>query len=633
MKIFTSLKNKIICILLIVLLTVPISQGISKNIAIEKTDVDSLCYGFVVPLVEYVNDTVENLVNCEIKNMVNDILREQIPVYWASTDFNASIMNIDSENETEMSFKKGTFIIPFTGGNYNDTKLLTIVYDYNQSSEIEDRSTGISMYPLIDALSTSAYPLVEVKIAQCITPRSTGLNYYIEKAGKCGFLSYEMIETDELKDKLNNSAYNVIVWAAVPSDNLLTYYYKHLINDLKNNISNQIREFVSNGGGYVGSCYGAYLASYGVLPLPIFFKRRAYDPNLKSIGFFAISDVLTSMVFETLGRVKTEIIDFAHPVTYGLEYLPGEEKVLYDLHINGPKFVKWGENSQVIAKFYEANRRLDGSPAWMSSNFGDGKLVLFSGHPEMLDGDDHTEFLDMEENLGNGKKIISNAFLFTTSEETMAFNTVNSRNLTYIFNIWDQTSDLTESLDDPTNLFDDLKININETRQILDDLTDEANQILDLIKQIAEENNVDLNISFYYIGNLASYYLIYDLELFSSYFDDLEETLEEIERVYVLLNNDSISTQIGILKNGLSQNVNETKAIFQNGKNTSKACIEALLDYQQNKLFSSFKENKIEGLVREHYHNCEGSFFYVPKSYFNSLKLLRERWYDYESEI
>jgi len=437
-----SINKKILSLLIVIcFLTTIANQCIADPDPVK----DPLCYGFIVSLVECENETLENQINCRMKHMINDLLREQISVYWMATDVNTTVREItDDENETEMFFEKGSFIISFTGNDTLDAKLIAIIYDYNQSSEIEENITiKIPVYELTESLNMEVYPLSEVKIAYITIPSSTGLSYYVEKAGKCGLLNFDFLEDEELQNKLNNSVYNVVVLAAVPTANLLSYYLETVVRDLRYKTSKLIREFVSNGGGYIGSCFGSYRASSGVLPFPAYFIRKAHNSNLRSFGVFAISDTLTSMSFRTLGPVQIRIADNNHPLTYGLDPIVG------GFNVNGPRFVHIGKNSQVVARFHNCTRYLDGtrcflsdSPIWVSSTFDLGKVILFSGHPEMIDKDDHTEALEIGDDIGTGKKIISNALFYTTSKEVAELETVESRNLSFITDIQEKTMNL-----------------------------------------------------------------------------------------------------------------------------------------------------------------------------------------------
>ena len=79
-------------------------------------------------------------------------------------------------------------------------------------------------------------------------------------------------------------------------------------------------------------------------------------------------------------------------------------------------------NSDIIALFNNTDPSIDGTPSWISSDFGNGKIVLFSTHPEIVD---YT--------LGHtGKTIISNALFYTTSkiktELTIAYSKTWKKN-------------------------------------------------------------------------------------------------------------------------------------------------------------------------------------------------------------
>jgi hypothetical protein len=599
------------------------NYGIASKIKTENTEY----YGFILPLFECENETFENQINCRIRHLVNDLLREQIPVYWASTNFTAVVSTINFENESEMDFEKGSFIIPFTGDDYNDTKILVIIYDYNQTSEIEnDSQIGIPVYLIMESLEVFVFPLNEVKIAQCTTTSSTGLSYYIEKAGKCGFLSYNLLYEKNI-NKLNNTAYNLIVWPGGTPGSWLKLVLDEIVRDLKYKISNNVRCFVSNGGGFVGSCYGAYISSSGVLPVPVYFIRRAHNPNLKSIGLLAISDILTTPVLRPLGLINSIIVNDNHPVTYGLG------NGVKDLHLYGPKIVHTGKNTNVLARFKNSNFRLENTPVWVTSEFGEGKIVLFSSHPEMMDNDDHSEFLELDEGIGDGKKIISNSFFYATSEDLEEVQLMHYRNLSFIDNICTVTSDLSDD-NDEVNVFNDIKNSINETKQIFLNLSDDVEYMIDLIFQIADQKKIDLNISYYYLGAIAAFYYKYDLELFIEYVNSAEETLDEIEEMYPLMESNPVFIQeINNLKDDISHRINKSKTISLKSKSLSKEIIDDLLEFRNLFIFTSLAEKNIEEKMKELYHNNEKCFNYLPQAYFDSLRFLRCNWYNYETHI
>jgi len=61
---------------------------------------------------------------------------------------------------------------------------------------------------------------------------------------------------------------------------------------------------------------------------------------------------------------------------------------IYTYISNGPKVLYVGENSEVIGIYENCSPIVSGSPGWISSNFGDGKVVVFTTHPEMVTYDE-----------------------------------------------------------------------------------------------------------------------------------------------------------------------------------------------------------------------------------------------------
>ena len=99
------------------------------------------CYGFIIPLPE--SDIISE--NPEIQystmNLINDLLRLNVPIYWLKNSINLKIKGInDDNNSKDLTFNSGTFIIPFTGDKLTDDKIIAVIYDYNISHEIHENS-------------------------------------------------------------------------------------------------------------------------------------------------------------------------------------------------------------------------------------------------------------------------------------------------------------------------------------------------------------------------------------------------------------------------------------------------------------------------------------------------------------
>ena len=114
-----------------------------------------------------------------------------------------------------------------------------------------------------------------------------------------------------------------------------------------------IRNFVREGGAYIGICAGAYIAA-----------RKVEVPGKPGgLGLIEVQNIRKAGV--GMRKIYLE----KHPITEGL----GEELEIY--YHNGPEIVA---GSGVSGVAYYQNGRL----AIVSSFFGKGKVVIFSPHPE-----------------------------------------------------------------------------------------------------------------------------------------------------------------------------------------------------------------------------------------------------------
>lgn len=123
-------------------------------------------------------------------------------------------------------------------------------------------------------------------------------------------------------------------------------YTEQCIRRLGSNGCDKLREFVAKGGGYIGICLGAYAAPrIGIVKSTM--KRRC-----------------------GLGGKRVRITAPAHPI------FRGEDRTIMTMYYqNGPS-VSPCEDEPSLA-IYE-----DGSTAILSATYGEGKIVIFSPHPE-----------------------------------------------------------------------------------------------------------------------------------------------------------------------------------------------------------------------------------------------------------
>ena len=114
-----------------------------------------------------------------------------------------------------------------------------------------------------------------------------------------------------------------------------------------------IRNFVKEGGGYIGICAGTYIAP----------ERVEVRGKPQGLGIIDIENIRKS------GRGMRKIYLTEHPITQGL----GKELEIY--YQNGPEIVAKGNVEEIAG--YKSGRF-----AIVASSFGKGKVVCFSPHPE-----------------------------------------------------------------------------------------------------------------------------------------------------------------------------------------------------------------------------------------------------------
>jgi glutamine amidotransferase PdxT len=147
----------------------------------------------------------------------------------------------------------------------------------------------------------------------------------------------------------------------------------------------QIREFVAGGGGYIGICAGAYIAARNV-------EVPSRPPGLGIIGI---------RNERKAGRgLKTIIIAKpAHSVVRGSK---GKVDIWYQ---NGP-MMKVGKGVEMLAVYEE------GAAAIVCANYGQGRVVIFSPHPEgSLEG-------EVDPEKAGTLKLLENAIAFASQKTT-----------------------------------------------------------------------------------------------------------------------------------------------------------------------------------------------------------------------
>jgi len=596
---------------------------------------DADCYGFIIPLPAGKDSTYETFQNSKVRHLINDLLRENVTVYWSSCTFSAISKEINNESDVvERCYKKGDFIIPFSGDLYKDALTTAIIYDYNKTSEIEDDDfLKTEIYKLISPVSIDAYKLVEPKIAQHLgTPTRYGWPIYLHVAEAGGFLTMEFLLDDETAQYLNNNDFNVFMWPYGPNPETTVEVVKSLTN--KDGM-NAIRQFVRNGGGYVGSCYGALAACSGYLaPIPFFTLRYAYNPD-RSVTFPFISLSISDSLMRQkrvnnyeLYIATSEIEDTNHPLTYGLN------KTVKDF-FNGPLFLWLGPNSEKIATYTSLQSEIDssvdpvfqkrvlGTPSWVHSTFGDGKIVLFGSHPELVNNISLLlERFDWEDDPYYGRRTIHNALFYVTSENLKETEITNEYPVSFIEEMGEKTIDLPLP---PNNesAFEIIKTRLTALNENLSILRDISIEHIELFSELFKENLLIKDNILYSVT-----YVYYYCGFFSDYNNKTLSNIDKLDQTYSLLvkYNDSVRQRIDRLKSDLSSRLNHSEKLVSDIIILANNLKEDL-QIKRN----IFQKLKILTDARYMLRTFEIGLKYIPQTHFQTLKLVRYCWYNYEA--
>jgi len=616
------MKTKILCIILISLFLgstiIPSITSSSIDNKLISLDEDTKCFGFIVPIVKLENKTLENDIDCRIYHMINDFLREKITVYWSAKNFSISIMKIDILEEETMFFEKGTFIIPLTENDTINTKICAIICDYNQTSEIESDSVSIPVYRLMNSLEIKAHELTEIKISRYVGVKTHSTQFYLFVAMDCGFLDFDIVNANEIKDRLTNEKFNVIVWPGAESmkDKLWSYHIEAQIEEIKYQVMPTIREFVANGGGYVGSCYGTCKSSIAYVGQGSILKYKIIIPTIGIGGLVVIpqkneSEKPTDSIDDYF--CNQTVINASHPVTYGLNQIVKDFSSLHGLRVVGSK-------AQVLAVYP------DKTPCWVSNVYKNGKVISFGSHPEIA------AFL--EEGF-NGRQVVSNTWYHLTNKGIFDLLFTKSVDLSVIDSIFEDTINLINSSIQPAQLFDEVNNNINKSISNLNLLKSEILDIQSIVNQLDNNNSETSKMNKTIRRILGGKYISGGINLSEYYLKKIPGILFSIQRIYPLLENElNITEETDLFIQNMILKINYFKNLTLNAKDDAEKAKASLVKYQNNNWFmTKIKQFYINEMLFKSMEKTSELLVRIFQTYNEALKFLRHYWYDYETQI
>ena len=193
-------------------------------------------------------------------------------------------------------------------------------------------------------------------------------------------------------DYINSKGLDNFSMLCIPGGDMYQY-----ARDLSSSGKNKIINFISNGGGYIGICGGAYFAAEKVywqgaqlamISLAL-YSGSAYGPNNEIVPY------------KDYGMSRVNIVNFTHPITQS------ESSFAWMLYYWGPVLIP--DNSAdvtILARYDNGNQ-----PAMLAFEYDLGRVFLIGTHPEIEEDDDRdgVDWGDELDDNGSDWELMKNA--------------------------------------------------------------------------------------------------------------------------------------------------------------------------------------------------------------------------------
>jgi glutamine amidotransferase-like uncharacterized protein len=178
--------------------------------------------------------------------------------------------------------------------------------------------------------------------------------------------------------------------------------------------ASKIRDFVANGGAYVGICAGGYYACDYII-----WEGIRYEYVLDLFPGYGVGPLETIPYLNgyNYNMTKIKIVNQTHPIT---THEPEYEWILY---YGGPEFFAYEGTEVTVLGRYTVNGQ---NPAIVAFEYGVGRVFLIGPHPEIEEDDtrDGVEWGDWLDDHGSDWPLIYEAFkwLLWRSPEVRIFS-------------------------------------------------------------------------------------------------------------------------------------------------------------------------------------------------------------------
>jgi len=370
---------------------------------------------------------------------------------------------------------------------------------------------------------------------------------------------------------------------------------------------------------------------------PLLSLRLAYNSDLPRIlpGLsLSISDSIMTINVDALANSHISIHQVEkpdHPVFYGINH------TITDL-LKSPLFTYLGKNTHVLATFKDLKKRdsdedvnkntkraVVGRASWVNSTFGKGKIILYSSHPDFVNN--ITPLFKDREWEGDpfyGRRIIHNSIFYVTSEENVDLSTDIGYSLSFIDSIIVKTEDLAfkessnQEFDKISQRFTSFSHNIS----IFKDTTVNLQQLFLPL----ENKSIIFSEGYRFLK-----YAFWFCEIYQDYINRSLENIDKLEQIIPMISgfDVSIADKVIDLKNDLNQRLNESEVILIRAANIAEK-LEEILTSSKISIVDQIQLIKDRRTLLETF---ETGLKYIPQTYFETLKLVRHSWYNYEANI
>ena len=437
--------------------------------------------------------------------LVNELLHLNVSVYWLTESLNISV------NDFIYTLARGDFVVPFQQNKPSDDPSYSSIftqYIMGLSAEL-----NVPVLNFSDNIEVGAYLLNEPNVAVFYGGGVTGGSLeHIHLLEDAGFNLSIFREEDLCMEKLLD--YSVITFpGGGPYENYLTE------NDM-----GIIREFIGDGGGFLGTCGGMMLGvELGLLDV---------EPAI--VGEYVAYADLRGPVLLNLTQSSNQIVS-------------GYSTYLESTYFMGPFISSVGSDVEIIASYNSTTEKLVlyspeimeaydfpsqpdviksfwGSPAILSGNYGSGKVVLSSVHPEIL---------PISQRL-----FVNSVFYLSSSEEIVLDMSQKSSSVgqpqtgLYIENSAQLNDTLHSHLVDFLETFNDKSSNL---QRVLDGLEEQNYQLVGVTGEYLNLFLADItsrsSFLLLYLEDLTSFYNCFDSLLLSAAIIDHKELVVSIENL------------------------------------------------------------------------------------------------------